>query len=251
MFTFGAGVMFGTPLQDATGAAISNPSPIEFAVLQDVTVDESYELKELYGAYQFPVAVGRGKGKMNMKAKAANINAQLANTFLYGLTLTAGYEAIIADRTGTAVPTSPYAITPTTATVAAELGVTSAVNGVPYTRVASSPTAGQYSYAAGTWTFSSLDQAKTVFISYAYNKPAGSASGKYLPIQNLLMGVAPVFQVDLQQQYLGKTWYLRFPQCISTKFSRTYKNDDFTIPEFDIDSFADAAGNIAYLWAYE
>ena len=66
MITFGAGVLFGTPLYDATGTAIANPSPIQFGILQDVTVDESWETKELYGDAQFPVAVGRAHQPSNL-----------------------------------------------------------------------------------------------------------------------------------------------------------------------------------------
>lgn len=255
MFNFGAGVLFGTPAFDATGAAVANPSPIQFGVLQDVTVDESWETKELYGANQFPVAVGRGKGKITLKAKAANFNAELLNTFLYGLSLTSNYEAIYNDLTGTAIPTSPYQVTPSvpgpTGAWVADLGVVSAVNGVPYTRVgtASTPTGGQYNVASGVYTFASQDQAKTAFISYIYS--ASVASGRKIAVTNQPMGVMPVFTCDLQTQYLGKTLYVRYPNCIASKFTRDFKNDDFAIPEFEIDCFADSNGNISYMYAYE
>jgi hypothetical protein len=252
MFIFGAGALYGVPTQDATGTAITNPSPIQFGVLQDVAVDESWETKMLYGAQQFPVAIGRGKGKVALKAKAANFNAALVNTFLYGVSLSTAYENIFTDATGTSVPTSPYAVTPTspTTSVVEDLGVTSTINGVPYTRVAASPTAGQYTYSGGVWTFSSLDQAKTVFINYVYSS-ATPASGRLITVINEPMGVMPVFEAHLAQKYLGKTIYVKYPNCIASSFVRTYKNDDFSIPEFTIDAFADANGNISYLYSYE
>ena len=123
MILFGAGVLIGVPLFDASGNAISNPTPIEFGILQDVTVDESWESKELYGVDQFPVAIGRGKGKINLKAKAALINAELFNTFVYGLNLGSTYENVYEDLTGTSIPTSPTEIVPTSATFVEDLGV--------------------------------------------------------------------------------------------------------------------------------
>lgn len=253
MITFGAGVLFGTPLYDATGTAVAVPSPVQFGILQGVTVDESWETKSLYGADQFPVAVGRGKGKVQLKAQAANFNAQLVNTFLYGVTVASSYETIYNDLTGTAVPTSPYKVTaapPSTGTVVADLGVTSAINGVPYTRVASSPTGGQYSFGTGAWTFASQDQGKTVFINYVYSANTPT-SGRSINVTNTPMGLMPIFAVDLATQYMGKTMYVRYPNCIASTFTRSYKNDDFSIPEFTIDAFADSAGNISYLYCYE
>lgn len=253
MFSFGAGVLIGTPLQDGTGAAITNPSPIEFAVLQEVTVEESWESKTLYGANQYPVAAGRGKANTTLKAKAANFNAALCNAYLYGVTATTEYDAIYKDLTGTTVPTSPYTITPTgQGSIVADLGVvlTDPVSGLPYTRVASSPTGGQYSYSAGTWTFAVQDYGKTVYINYAFNN-ALPASGRKLAVLNQLMGVMPTFQVDLMTKYGGKTWYRRYYNALATKFTRTLKNDDFTLADLEIQCFTGSNGRPYDEWHYE
>ena len=97
MDTFGAGAMFAIPLSDASGNAIANPSPVQFGILQTVTVDDSNEIKELYGANAYPVDIGRGKGKVSIKAKFAAINAQLYNETYFGQTLVAGYDALVID----------------------------------------------------------------------------------------------------------------------------------------------------------
>ena len=73
MYGFGTGILFGTQLQDATGATVANATPVQFGTLQDVSSDITFEEKLLYGQNQFPVAVGRGKGKINFKAKMAGI----------------------------------------------------------------------------------------------------------------------------------------------------------------------------------
>lgn len=253
MYTFGAGVLIGTPLSDANGTAIANPSPIEFGILQEVTVSEEYESKELYGANQFPVAVGRGKGKIMIKAKAANISAELVNAFMYGQTAVAGYFDIYKDLTGAVIPATPFQITPTvpsSGTFGYDLGVTDS-NGIPYTRVASSPTTGQYSMAAGVYTFATADATKTVFISYQYTNASTPASAKKITVQNLPMGTAPFFQVDLAVHYAGKNFTVKYPKAMSTKIDRSFKNDDFTIPEIEIICFADSLGNISYNCYYE
>jgi hypothetical protein len=263
MHTFGAGVLIGTASTDAQGNAIALPSPVQFGILQEVSVDEEYELKELYGANQYPVDLGRGKGKVTMKAKAANINAELFNTFIFGQTVNTGYEAIFQDLTGTTLTggSTGAGVTPAppnSGIYLADLGVQDA-NQIPFTRVAagSAPTGGQYHVTGATATaayvFSDVDVTAAVkaFINYTYTNATSPAAARRITVQNLPMGYAPVFQIDLMAQMHGKTYYIRYPNCISTKLSRTFKNDDFTIPEFDISAFADSSGNISYQYFSE
>lgn len=58
-------------------------------VLRDVTLDISFTVKSLMGAYQFPVDVARGPGKVSGKAKYANFHGSLIAAAL-GTTATAG-----------------------------------------------------------------------------------------------------------------------------------------------------------------
>ncbi len=255
MYLFGAGVLFGIPLTNAQGTAIVTPSPVQFGILQEVTVDEEFEMKMLYGANQFPVAIGRGKGKVTLKAKAANFSAELYNTFFYGQTLTPGYFALYNDLTGTAIPTSPFVITvtpPDSGTYGYDLGVQGA-NGVPFTRVTGTPTAGQYSESAGSYTFSTQDHAAgvTAYINYEYTNASSPATGQKLTVVNIPMGYNPAFEVNLMGSYRGKTFTVRYPNAVSGKISKQFKNDDFTIPDLEIDCFADATGNISYQCFYE
>lgn len=262
MWTFGAGVLIGTPTQDARGNAIAATarSPIQFGILQEVTVDTEWEDKSLYGANQFPVDVGRGKGKMSLKAKAAQINAELYNTFIWGQTLATGYAAIYNDLSGTLVPATAgttaggtatfITVSPTaagggaSAVFSSDLGVTDTA-GIPYTRVAAAPTAGQYSVSStGIYQFSNIQGGSTVFINYAYTNAGQPTAARNITAVNLPMGYAPFFQVNLMTQKNGNTDYIIFPQVMASKLSRTFKNDDFTIPEFEMQAFADSTGNI-------
>jgi len=247
-FAFGAGVLIGTPLTDSTGTAIANPTPVEFGKLQEVSLDISFENKPLYGSNQFPVAVGRGKGKVSGKAKAAQLNGALLNSVVFGQTVSSGILSDVYDTTGAAIPGTPYQITPSvpgSGTWARDLGVKDS-NGVPMTRVASAPATGQYSVAAGVYTFASADTTKTVFISYQYT--ATSTTAKKSTVQNVLMGYAPSFSADLYFPYSGKTLAIYLRNAISTKLTLASKLDDFLLPEFDFEGFADSSGNV-FDWA--
>lgn len=246
-FGFGSGVMWGTPLQDANGNAIANPTPVQLGVLQDLSIDISFETKQLYGQNQFPVAVGRGKGKMSGKAKMAQLYGAAINTLIFGQTLTAGITSDVYDVTGQAIPATPFQITvtpPSSGTFAYDLGVRD-TNGLPFTRVAASPAAGQYTVTSGgLYTFAAADTGKTVFINYQYT--ATSTTAKKSTVLSLPMGYAPTFKADIFVPYQGKSLTITIPNCIASKLGIATKQDDFLVPEMDFEGFADAAGNAIY-----
>lgn len=246
LYNFGAGVLWGIPTSDANGNAIATnvATPVQFGVLQEVSLDVGFDNKMLYGQNQFPVAVGRGKGKISLKAKFAQLNGALINSLFFGQTLTNGITGDVYDTTGAVIPTTPFTITPTvpsSGTWTAALGVRDA-QGVPMIRVASAPTTGQYSVAAGVYTFAAADTGKQVFIDFQYT--ATSTTAKKSTVLNLPMGYAPSFRCDLLEPYAGKMLTVSLPNCIANKLSFSTKLDDFHVPEFNADCFADAAGNV-------
>ena len=218
-YVFGAGVIWGTPLTDATGAAIANPTPVQLGALQDVSLDVSFDVKTLYGPNQFPLVVGRGKGKITGKAKYAEINGAVLNSLFFGQTVSAGIVSDVWATAGVAIPTTPFTITPTppaAGTWSKDLGVENA-SGVPMTRVASAPTTGQYSVAAGVYTFAAADTGLLVFISYQYT--ATSTTAKKSTIANVAMGYAPTFAADLYMPFNGKSLIFSLNSCVATKLS--------------------------------
>ena len=241
---FGSGLLYGIPLTDSSGAAISNPTPVRFGTLQEVSIDISFDVKQLYGQNQFPVAVGRGKGKLSGKAKFAQLNGTLINSLFFGQTLSSGILAAVNDTTGATIPATPYQITPTvpsSGTWALDLGVINS-SGLPMTRVASAPATGQYSVSAGVYTFAAADTGQTVFINYRYT--ATSTSAKKMTITNQPLGYIPSFQVEFNANFQGKQFLISLPNAISNKLAFATKTDDFMVPEFDFEGFADASGNV-------
>jgi len=246
--SFGSGNLYGIPLTDAVGNTITNPTPIKFGSLQEVSVEFSFDVKELYGQNQFPVAVGRGKGKISCKAKFAQIFGQAFNSLFFGMSsITSGtLTSVSIDTTGSTIPTTPFTITPTvpsSGTWVKDLGVRD-TNGLPMTRVASAPAAGQYSVAAGVYTFAAADTGKKVYIDFEYTASTGQTTAKTLNVTNQPLGYVPTFSAELYAPYLGKSLVVTFPNCVATKLSLPTKLDDFMVPEFDFSPFADGAGNV-------
>jgi hypothetical protein len=233
---FGAGVLWGTPQTDAYGNAIANPTPVQLGISQEISVDITFEGKKLYGQNQFAFAYGRGKGSAMGKIKFAQINGLTFNSLVFGQTMTAGITADVYDTTGAAIPTTPFQITPTvpnSGTWSADLGVRNAA-GIQFTRVASAPATGQYSVAAGVYTFATADVGTTVYINYQYT--ATSTTAKKSTAINVPMGYAPSFRCDIYVPFNGKTMIFTFPYCIANKLSMQTKLDDFAIPEIDFEA---------------
>jgi hypothetical protein len=218
----------------------ANPTPSPFGILQDVSVDFSFSNKELTGQYGFPVAVGRGTGKISCKAKAARLSGRLLNLF-FGGTKATGQTSVAQDESGT-IPTTPFQVTvANSAFFGIDLGVYDSATGIPFVRVASAPAAGQYSVAAGVYTFNTADVGKIVKISYTYTI---AATGESITIANQLMGTAPTFKAVATQLFNNLRSTLTLNSNVFSKLGVATKLEDFNIPEFDWSTQADAANNI-------
>lgn len=245
MFLFGSGLLWGTPLADASGAAIANPTPLIFGTMQDSELDFKFELKQLHGQNQFAVAVGRGKGQVTGKAKIADIRAAFLETIVFGVSGTNGLTGAVYDTVGVNAATSVVVAPPSSGTWQADLGVINGVTGREMRRVASAPATGQYSVSSGTYTFAAADAGQLVYINYRYT--ATSTVARRMNISNQPMGYAPSFRADFYGPYMGKHCVLTLNNCISEGFKFANKNDDFSVPEVGFTAFADQAGVIGVL----
>lgn len=236
MFAFGSGVLIGTP----SGA---NPTPVNFGLVQEVTVDFTSTNKPLFGQNVYPVAVGQGTRKVTGKAKVAKISGLAMGSLFFGASLSAGQVATAFGEVGS-IPATPYQVTVSnSATWTADLGVIYSATGVPLKRVASGPATGQYSVAAGVYTFAAADTLLGVLISYNYTI---SATGQQMLMTNPLLGATTTFGVNLYgvDPTTGLGYSLQLYACASNKFSFGTKLEDFVMPEFDFDCFVNAAGNL-------
>lgn len=252
MILFGAGKLIAVPTTDAAGNAIAVPTPVAVAVLQDVSVDIDYETKTLHGEKQFAVAVARGKAKIGWKAKTGDFDAGVLGSLLLGAQPATSRKSAVIDSAYVVPATTPFTITiapPDAGVFVADLGVINALTGLPMTRVATAPAIGQYSLAGGVYTFAAADAGKAVLISYEYSK-AVDANSKLFGITNNLMGYTPTFSALFYNEYMGKKLVMKLNACVMGKQGLPFKNDDFTMTDFDAEAFADASGSVGYICQY-
>lgn len=234
-FSFGAGSLYG--ISTASGT----PTPVKFGTLQEVSIETSFNTKELYGSYQFPVAIARGTGKVTGKAKFAQINGAIYNELFFGQTSTVGQVATITGEAGN-IPATPFTITvANSATFVDDLGVQFSLTGAPLTKVAATPSTGEYSVSAGVYTFNAADTLLDVSISYTYTI---AATGNTIVVNNQLLGTTPFFSCYFSSIYNGKAVNYQLPLCTSGKLTMATKLEDFVVPELDFSAFADASGKI-------
>jgi hypothetical protein len=237
MYSFGSGVLIGTP----SGA---NPTPTNFGLVQEVTYDEAGTLKSLFGQNRRALAVGAGTVKTTLKAKTARISGLVLASLYYGTSLTSGQTTTAVGEAGTVPAVSTYTVTVSNAAAyVQDQGVVYAATGLPLTRVALVSAKGQYSVviATGVYTFYSGDASAKVLISYNYTI---STSGQSIAIPNPLIGPTISFGANLYTvdptTNLGLT--LQLYNVVSAKLSFGTKLEDFALPDFEAECFVNAAG---------
>jgi hypothetical protein len=236
---FAAGTLIGTPV------GVSGPvTPQRFGILQDVSLDFSADLKELYGQNRYAIALAPGKTKIEIKAKFAAIAGNLFNQLYFGATA-AATETLFANQEAQTIPGSgAYTVAGSNAAhFLSDQGVSYASTGLPFTNVGTVTSAGQYISNNGTYTFNAGDASAPIYLSYTYS----STGGVQVPIANIAMGVGPSFKIVLSQSFDGRQITYIFNQCQCSKLSFPTKQDDFTISELDFMVAADASGNIGSL----
>lgn len=234
-YVFGTGQLFTTP--------VGGGAPFRFGALQDVSVDFSADVKQLFGQYQFPLDVARGKTKVEGKAATGQVNASAFNTFYFGQTVTAGTELKQAISEAASVPAMmPFTVTVAqAATFYLDLGVYDAATGAQYVQVSGAPNQGEYSVSSmGVYTFNAMDASAALLFNYLYD----SATGAEIAIGNPLMGDTPKMQMVLSQVYNSNTTTLVLFSCTAEKLSLPFKQDDYLIADMSFQAQVNAAGQL-------
>lgn len=243
---FGGGYIFGIQTgAPGTGQAPSVLLPSRFSTIQEANVDITLGTKELRGIYEDPEDVATASRKITGKITTGRVNLQSLNYLIFGESdnnFQTGTLLTAVDEAGT-VGGSYHTVTVThSADFAQDLGVRYAGTRTflePTT--GSSPAQGQYTYAAGVYTFNAADADADVLISYQYT----STTGHTLTLNNLVMGsnVRPTFSCLLENPNEGdQALYLY--ECKATKIGFPIKQEDYVKMEIDFTAFANGSGQV-------
>jgi hypothetical protein len=244
MFVFGSGVLIGTQLN------VPNPTPINFGLIQKVSVDTSLSVKELYGQFAFPVAVGSGTRKVTCKASLARFSAQALGRLFYNQNPALGSTISSFAEVHTIPTVTPFTVTANNgAHFVADQGVTYAASGLPLINVATLTGAGQYTFnpTTGVYTFNTADEGLGVLITYDYAASTPqSTTTQFLNVGNPLIGPTSTFSARLfaTDPTNNAQFSVTLNQCVASKFSFDTNIEDFAKPDFEFQAFANAAGQV-------
>jgi len=228
----------------------SNPTPIQFGILQDLSFDISYTEKELRGSKMFAFDKARSGGKITGKAKIGNINGAIYTNLISGATQSTGSKIVVPSETAV-VPTTPFIITVANgATFDTDLGVIDNTTGLSLVRVAAAPTTGQYAVntTTGAYTFAAADVGHSMIFTYTYT---AAAVGKTVSITNTLMGAAPTFLLICGNTYKNKYNGMKIYAATSNKLAIGMKAEDYTAWDIDISAMDDGTGKVFDLYTTE
>jgi len=238
---FGPGFLSAVPVTGWNAAApIDALTPITFALIESVSLDFSFKLKELYSQSVYPIAGGASTGKVTGKAKLSSFSPSIMNALFYGAS-SAGAGVTVVQYAPYAIPSTPYQVTPAAPAAVTDLGVfyqtvTTGILQKQFAKVASGPAAGQYTFSAGVYTFAAADTGTAILISYE----GANAGGSSFSMTNQLSGMAPQFQLNFSGVYGGQVYLFNFPYCCSEKLSFATKVNDWVGVEFDFEVFTGA-----------
>ncbi len=249
---------FGPGILIVTRTDTTTPVAINVGFSNELTLDFSGTIKELYGQNQYPLVAARGTIKATGKWKAAVISGIAWNAAFYGMsslsTSSAFNNVWVIDSTFT-LSASTTVLTVSTGNFEQDLGVKISSNSLPFQRVATgSESSGKYSISststglvAGTYNFSAADIAATLNLKITYTTTVVGTAGQALQVTNQLIGTTPTFQLDYYtnlNQPASKPFVVRVYACVAAKQMLAAKLEDFIMPEFDFSIFANAGNQV-------
>jgi hypothetical protein len=239
---FGSGLLFVNP-NGADQAA--DPTPIRPLTLQDMSIDISVDVKELRGQNQFADDVAPADKKGTGKFTFGRVDIELFNQMFFADTSTPGGVEVPAPLEAHAIPAATaFTIDVNNKTAfTTDYGVSFA-SGLELKRVGANPATGQYSVAAGTYTFAAADAGKAVVISYSYS---GVTNGSTLTVNNQIQGYGPQVELYFVHNYkknAGVPSAVKLFAARITKLNLAMKRTDYVTPEADFSFFQNATGQV-------
>lgn len=247
----GSGFVYVSPV---AGNLTANPTPHQGFSIQSCSLDIKATIQELKGQYQFPDDTAVTDKTCTGKLKIGRKDLSMLNEVIFADVVTAGGASVVPNEAYTVPASSVYTVVvapPSSGVFSEDLGVAYASSPATaqFVRVASSPTIGQYSVSAGTYTFAAADASAAVLISYGYTL---TTPGSLFQVNNQVIGYAPQVEIFIVDTYQPKVVSNKkiYPviKVYAAKFTDITgignERDKYSEPELGFSCFAAASGRV-------
>lgn len=224
---------------------IAVPQPVKLMTVQETSFDFKGDTKELMGENQFSVDVAVGSIKITGKCKHGQLDPKAMNELFFGQTIAVGSRVLVQNELATVATASITAAAGVNFDT--DFGVTNTATGEVYTRVASGPTAKQYSLnvATGVYTLNATENGNVLSIDYIKRDTTG---GTQLTLNNQQAGATVTFKGVFTKKYRdGRILTLELAQCVADSLQFAAKLNDYVLPEFNFGAFADSTNKVMTL----
>src|SRR5690242_19148782 len=245
---FGIGQAYMIPL--TTGNPPSPAFPQRILTIADAEITFDRKQEKLMGQFQNPDDVADSDEDVKFKLSAGRVGIDVYN-MMFGETAVTGADIPFGPTAPTAIPGTPFQITPAlpgSGTFSEDWGVVNAANvNQQFQKVPSSPAAGQYSESGGVYTFSSADH--TSAISVIISGSATVTTGRTLTRNNQLQGYGPNLELVIVAPYTSLAsasplGVFRLRACKFAKMGAPMKLNGYLITPLEGQAFPDASGKI-------
>jgi hypothetical protein len=204
---------------------------IPLSIAKSATIDVKQERKPLRGQNMDPIDMLAGAREITLKLANNDFRASTFQLAFQGSTLTPNATKLASIAEPFTVPTTPFQVTVSnSATWSEDGGVLDLTAGKWLTRVASAPATGQFSAAAGVYTFAGADVAHNTVITYSYTSTL--AGSQTLTQNQQVVQASTGYLVRIYNNWVinGTTrpLGLEFPSVHFSDLSFALKNDDWT-----------------------
>lgn len=208
----------------------TSSTPIPLAIAKSVDLTFKQDRKPLYGQWMDPIDVLAAQRVISIKLAHNDFRAATAKMVMQGGSLTANSTKLTAVGEAATIPGTPYQVTVAqAATWSEDGGVLDLTAGIWLTRVTSSPSSGQYSVAAGVYTFAAADTTHKLVITYSYT--ATTTGSQTLVVANQPVAQSTGYLVRLYQQFnvagTVRAIGYEFPSVHFSELNLAMKADDW------------------------
>ena len=225
------------------GTGVLAIGEIQVGIVESANIDQKGTLKTLQGGSEFAIASAVTGRTLSGKISFRDLDYALIASLQPGATTTTGSLKAAVNEAGAVTLSVHTKTVANSATFDSNAGVIGP-DGRTMTKVAATPALGQYTVAAGVYTFNA-SEVGTVRISYFYT----SASGTTVAVANRLTTVAPTFVLKLfTNDDAGDSFGIKVYAVTIPSLSIALASEDFSKQDLEWSAQQDSSGKIYDLY---